>query len=423
MPPALPASGEPRRRTDDARLEIVRLIPGPDLHLPDLFRRVCEIAAETLDVERTGIWFFVEDRTALCCAHLYERSKQEHSEGVTLRVADFPAYFAALEQRKAIPAEVATIDPRTAELTEAYLTSLGITSMLDAPIFLHGEVVGVVCNEHTGPPREWSTEERDFAGSVADQVALKMKTAELHELKAALHTLDTQLAETRRLEALGQFATGIAHDFRNLLTVVLGTAGLLRMHTNLPLDVQEGLKQIEDAAQRGANLTAELMRYSRNQTQATRALAVAEAVENMLDLLRTAAGPAHPIELFATPGSGKAFIDPTQLERVVMNLVLNARDAMPEGGPIRITVSKEIGGNGHGAGYARIEVRDSGVGIDPAHRDQLFEPFFTTKATGKGTGLGLAIVKQIVDRAGGFIRVESHQGTAMQVYLPRITGN
>jgi signal transduction histidine kinase len=426
VPPVIPpAPGEPRRRTDAARLEIVRLTPGPDLHLPDLFRRVCEIAAETLEVERVGIWFFVEDGAALSCAHLFERSKREHSEGVTLRVSDSPAYFAALLNRKSIPAEVAISDPRTLQLADAYLSSLGITSLLDAPIYQGGSVVGVVCHEHTGPPREWTTEERDFAGSVADQVALKMKAAELHELKAALHTLDAQLAETRRLEALGQFATGIAHDFRNLLTVVLGTSSLLGGRADLPADVREGLKQIEGAAQRGANLTAELLRYSRNQPQATKVLPVAEAVEGMLDLLRAAAGPAHPVEFHATPGSGKAYIDPTQLERVLMNLVVNARDAMPEGGPIRIAVGKDAEANGHGSVFARIEVRDAGAGIDPAHRDRLFEPFFTTKESGKGTGLGLAIVKQIVDRAGGFVRVESApgRGTAMVVLLPRIAGN
>lgn len=402
---------------------MVRLIPGPDLPLPALFRRVCEIAAETLKVERAGIWFFVEDGTALSCAHLFERSKGEHSEGVRLRVADFPAYFAALAQRKAIPAEMVASDPRTAELAAAYLTELGITSMLDAPIFLEGQVVGVVCNEHVGPPREWSTEERDFAGSVADQVALKLRAAELRELKAALHTLEPQLAETHRLEALGQFAAGIAHDFRNLLTVVLGTAALLGDRNDLPTEVREGLRQIEGAAQRGANLTAELLRYSRDQMQATRALPVAEAIEAMLELLRAAAGPGHPIEYHATPGSGRAFIDPTQLERVMMNLVVNARDAMPDGGPIRITVSKDA--NGNGSGFARVEVRDSGVGIDPAHRDRVFDPFFTTKPSGKGTGLGLAIVKQVVDRAGGFIRVESApgRGAAMQVFLPRIAGS
>lgn len=425
MPPVMPAPGEPRRRTDDARLEIVRLTPGPTLHLPDIFRRVCEIAAETLEVERVGIWFFVEDGAALACAHLFERSKQEHSEGATLRVADSPAYFAALLNRKAIPAEMAISDPRTLQLADDYLTSLGITSLLDAPIYLGGSVVGVVCHEHIGPPREWSTEERDFAGSMADQIALKMRAAEVHELKAALHTLDTQLAETRRLEALGQFATGIAHDFRNLLTVILGTSGLLASRTDLPPEVREEVQQIEDAAQRGANLTTELMRYSRNQSLATQVVPVAETVEQMLEILRIAAGPGHPIEYQATPGSGRVLIDSTQLERVLMNLVVNARDAMPDGGAIQITVSKDTDANGHGAGYARIEVRDSGHGIDPAHRDRLFDPFFTTKEIGKGTGLGLAIVKQIVDRAGGFIRVESapDRGTAMQVFLPRITGN
>ena len=150
--PATPraAAEEPWRRTEQARLEIARLDPAGGLVA--VFRRACELAAETLEVERVGVWMFADDGKALRCVNLYERSRGEHSEGVTIRVADFPSYFAALEQRKSIPAEAAATDPRTAELCEPYLKPLGITSMLDAPIFQNGGVIGVVCHEHTGPP-------------------------------------------------------------------------------------------------------------------------------------------------------------------------------------------------------------------------------------------------------------------------------
>ena len=145
--------------------------------LRESFQQICRIAAETIEVERVGVWLYSTERDAIRCACLYERSRDTFSDGVTLLVEDFPEYFSALEERKAIPAEAASHDPRTAGLKSAYLDPLGITSLLDAPIFLAGRIVGVVCHEHTGPLREWTTEERDFAGSMADFVALKMKGA------------------------------------------------------------------------------------------------------------------------------------------------------------------------------------------------------------------------------------------------------
>jgi signal transduction histidine kinase len=299
--------------------------------------------------------------------------------------------------------------------------------MLDAPIFQGNGVIGVVCHEHTGPAREWTTEERDFAGSVADLLALKVKAAQLSDVRAALNTRDEQLAEVHRLEALGQFAAGVAHDFKNLLTVVLGAAELLAARTDLPAEARDLVGHITDAAGRGAALTDELTGYIRENAQATRVLPAAEAVERFLPILRRAVGPAHRVEFARGANGGSVFIDPSRLERVLLNLVLNARDAMPQGGPIRVSVAGQAALHDPGTPrtYARIEVRDEGAGIPPELVERVFEPFFTTKPAGQGTGLGLAVVKQVVDRAGGFVRVESQpgKGTAFQVFLPRVTAD
>jgi two-component system cell cycle sensor histidine kinase/response regulator CckA len=420
-----PTAEEPRRRTEQARLEIARLDPGQGLVA--IFRRTCELAAETLDVERVGVWMFVDDRKGLRCVNLYERSSGQHSEGATIRVADFPTYFSALEQRKAIPAETAATDPRTVELVDCYLNPLGITSLLDAPIFQEGGVIGVVCHEHTGPPREWTTEERDFAGSVADLLALKIKSAELSDIRSALHTRDEQLAEVRRLEALGQFAAGVAHDFRNLLTIILGASEILAARNDLPADALELIRHVKAAAERGVSLTSELTGYVRHRPQATRVLPAAEAVERFLPILQRAVAPTHSVEFERGRNGGSIFLDPSHLERVLLNLVLNARDAMPAGGRIRVSVSGQAALHDPGTPrlYARIEVRDEGRGIPPDQVERIFEPFYTTKPAGQGTGLGLAVVKQVVDRAGGFVRVESTpgKGTAVQVFLPRVTAD
>ena len=145
------------RPTSPTGLTKLRIEDG--IALETGFRRVTETAADLLNVERVGVWLLVDERRALRCVDLFERSKATHSAGITLHVGAFPEYFAALERRKTVPAEVALTDPRTAGLAYVHLTPLGITSMLDATIFVGGEAVGVVCHEHIGAPREWTTEQ------------------------------------------------------------------------------------------------------------------------------------------------------------------------------------------------------------------------------------------------------------------------
>ncbi|MCS7271485.1 MAG: GAF domain-containing protein, partial [Gemmataceae bacterium] len=166
------------RATEQARLAFSSIVEDSSLSLLQAFQRICEIAADTLEVERVGVWLLSEDRSQLRCVNLFERSRREHSVGPALNVADFPVYFAAIRERRALPCELVQSDPRALELRDSYLVPLGITSMLDAAIFRGEEVIGVVCHEHVGPPREWPTELRDFAMSVADAVAYRLKRAQ-----------------------------------------------------------------------------------------------------------------------------------------------------------------------------------------------------------------------------------------------------
>jgi two-component system cell cycle sensor histidine kinase/response regulator CckA len=416
----IPASiPEPSRPTEIALLELSQFAPGEPLDA--VFRRACEVTAGALEIERVGVWLFIDGDTALRCTNLFERSKDEHSAGSILRVADFPAYFASLAIRKAVSSEIAGSDPWTAELAEPYLRPLGIASMLDAGILVDGKMVGVVCLEHVGPPREWTTEVRDFAGSVADRLALKIRSAEVRELRSAFLTQEERTVAQDKHAALERLAAGVAHDFRNLLSVCLGHGDLISMREDVPDDVREQVRDIVSAAKRGTALAQELMDFARPNVPPPCVLDLVNVTTELLPVLKAAVGARHELNFSHLASIGQVLIGKSQFTRLLMNLVINARDAMPNGGPIIIRLTPvKLADPGYLGRFILLDVADSGVGIDEVTRRRVFEPFFTTKP--EGTGLGLAIVRQIVDRAGGLIRVESEpgQGTTFRVFFPRV---
>jgi signal transduction histidine kinase len=375
-------------------------------------------------VERAGVWLLVNEGRALRCFDVFERSKAQHSEGALLQAEDFPAYFAALEQRTNVPAEDARTNPLTSELSSAYLEPLGIVAMLDAPIFQNGKLIGVVCHEHLHTPREWTQEERDFASTVADGVAQRLETAARLEAESRLVNNAEELAELSKMEALGRLAAGVAHDFNNMLAVILAHASRIPTLPEVTPRVAEAAREIEEAARRGAAFAQELLAFGRERAREPRVLDVARATEEFTSLLQTAVGSKHELRITRTGASGRVLIDRSQLERMLLNLCVNARDAMPGGGCIQVGIGEARVGDAPGGDgvYVMLTVSDAGIGMDEAVRSRLFEPFFTTKPSGRGTGLGLSIVYKIVERCGGFIHVESApgRGSTFRVYLPRI---
>jgi signal transduction histidine kinase len=408
------------RAAEQARLALTHLPSDAPLNLA--FCLACETAASVLGVERVGVWLFVDDRTALRCASLFERSKREHSSGTILRVADFPTYFASLTIRKAVPAEVAASDPRTAELAAAYLGPLGINSLLDAGIFLDAELVGVVAHEHVGLPREWTTEERDFAGSVADLLAVRIQSAKVNDLKVAFRTQKERLATLQKAQALEQVAGGVAHDLTNMLAVIRANGEMLASREDLPANARQQARDVVGAASRGHGLMKQLLEFARPNPRPPAVLDLVEATAEFIPVLRGAVGREHEVQFERPVALGRVLVDRTQYSRVLLNLVLNARDAMPSGGdvtvrlaPVKLTMGQESMGH-----YVLLEVADHGVGMDEVARKRAFEPFFTTKA--EGTGLGLAVVQRVVDQAGGLVRIDSEldKGTTVRVFFPRV---
>lgn len=408
----IPAPRPQRTLTEDAWLRLVRLTDQGHPSFSESLRLITQNAADALGVERAGVWLYTEDRSAIRCVTLFERTPGKHSQGLMLRVVDFPDYFAALAERGTIPAEVAAVDPRTAGLKQAYLDPLGITSLLDAPITLNGQIVGIACHEHVGPPREWTTEERHFVTSIAGLIARKMKGVAIDELMAP--TVVTKSASGYRSdESFSHFVAGLAHDLRNLLAIVVGNADLIANDATASPGVRERSTHILSAAGRGIALANEFNEISGKRAGRPRILSASDEVENLLPVLRGAAGPRHPLVYHNRSHGNRIFADPVQLERILVNLVINARDAMPHGGPIEVTVAD-------GTPYVEISVLDRGVGIEPDVKKRVFDPFFTTKPIGQGTGIGLTVVRRMVDLLGGTIEMDSTPGvgTTVRITIP-----
>jgi nitrogen-specific signal transduction histidine kinase/ActR/RegA family two-component response regulator len=248
------------------------------------------------------------------------------------------------------------------------------------------------------------------------------------------HAAEQALIRSQRLESLGQLTGGVAHDFNNLLTVVLGNVSLLKTVTAQGALVaqDESLGEIERAAKRAADLTRQLLAFARRQPLLPRVIDLATAIESAEPMLRRVLGDENTLELVTTKGEALANVDPVQIETTLLNLCINARDAMPNGGKLVIETGKAT----LDAQYARtvsdvapgrysvITVSDTGSGIPAEHLPRVFEPFFTTKRPGKGTGLGLSMVYGFVKQSGGHIKVSSEvgRGTSVRIYFPESTG-
>ncbi|MGE5567584.1 MAG: PAS domain S-box protein [Rhodospirillales bacterium] len=240
--------------------------------------------------------------------------------------------------------------------------------------------------------------------------------------------LESRVQQSAKLEALGRLAGGVAHDFNNLLTIIGGYANIILESPDCRGPIREDAATIVDAANRASALTRQLLAFSRRQMVQPMLLNLNRTVQRMSKMLRRLIQEDIELVLALQPGLEPVKIDPGQLEQVIMNLVVNARDAMPHGGRLTIGTSQvQLTDRGHGAGpelppgcYVVLWVADMGVGMDPAVLSHIFEPFFTTKSKGKGTGLGLATVYGIVKQSGGDILVDTEpgKGSTFRIFLP-----
>ena len=446
------------RRTDGERREFLdRLVRHQQTYLEllrsdfwnfdEAIKRIIERAADLLEVERVSVWEFTDDRKALVCLDLFVRSARTHER--PRPVSSSPRYLATLESSLTLAADDAQHDPRTSELVDSYLVPHGVVSMLDAPIRRDGRLVGVVCHEQIGAPRQWTVLEQCSAGSVAGLVARAMDVRERRQLSA-------RLERAERLDSIGQLASGLAHDFNNCLTTIL-------CHVDQGLAGQDGdaraaLADIGEVVMSAARLSRELLTAGKPQPVVLKRLDLSAFVASLTTRLSALMPATARLEVVAPDEPLWIRGDAGALERVVQNLVANAADAVADGGHVRVAVLRAAASGGGApvpsAPSAAIEVSDTGVGMDASVQARLFEPFFTTKAqvgamatagagvgagaggngsasadgaaaaprAKGGTGLGLPTAFGIVSQHGGTITVESapRQGSRFTVLLPTI---
>lgn len=306
---------------------------------------------------------------------------------------------------------------------------VGLHGAFGFPVRVGTEVEGVIELFR----REIKEPDEQLLKMVAD-VGLKIgQFGERARAEDALRRTEVQLQESQKMEAVGRLAGGVAHDFNNMLTVIRGYSELVLSRLAPTDGFRKELEEVKKAADRASGLTGQLLAFSRRQFIAPKVLDLNAVIHNMEGMLRRLLGE-DIVELCTVldPDVGQLKADPGQVEQVIMNLAVNARDAMPSGGRLTVETSNVQFGNRRNrppmgaepGSYIALVVRDTGHGMDEETQSHIFEPFFTTKEKGKGTGLGLSTVYGIVKQSGGFIEVESKpgRGATFKIFFPRVDG-
>lgn len=511
-------------------------------------RRILEISSELIQTERVSVWRYNEDYSKINCIGLYERSINRHSEGEELASSDFPSYTAWHTNGKVIAAVDVFTDHRTSEIPSIYFQNHGITSLLDAPVYVGGRLAGLLSFEHVGENRNWSNNDERLSLSMATHVSLCFEIDEHNRTEKALRQaeekyrnifenavegifqttadgrfitanpalacmygydspkkfmsnvtdigrqlyddprrrkeflevikkegfvqnfeiksrrkdgnplwislnaktvrddsgkirffegmvediterkkLGEQLRQSQKMEAVGTLAGGVAHDFNNILTVIMGYAHLMLMKLKDDDFSRPYLNQILAAADKATSLTNSLLTFSRKQMISLYPINLNDSIRNIEKMLLRIIGEDIELKTFLSEEELIIMADSSQIEQVLLNLAVNARDAMPDGGLLIIETEKieidEEYAKTHGYGppgaYALLTFTDFGMGMDKDTVEKIFEPFYTTKEVGKGTGLGLSMVYGIVKQHNGYINCYSEpgKGTTFKIYF------
>ena len=405
-----------------ARLRLLELAPATTV-MGFLEATLDEL--ETLTDSRIGFCNFVEgDGETLTPQAWSTRTRRDFcrtGQGRKLRVSEAGVWADAIRERRAILHNDFAAVPNRKGMPPGHAT---VDRELVVPVFRNDRVVAVFAVGNKQRP--YVERDVEIVSSLAD---LAWDIAGRKQAEADLRKSEERLRQSQKMESVGRLAGGVAHDFNNMLGVILGHADLAMAQLDPQQPVHAHLKEIRDAAERSAGIAQQLLAFARRQTATPTLLDLNKSVGKMVDMLRRLIG--EDIELVWSPGSdlGTVELDPSQLDQVLVNLCANARDAIVDGGKVVVeTAAASLDTmfcaqhEGCVAGeYTVLSVSDNGTGMDEGTLEHVFEPFFSTKETGQGTGLGLATVYGIVKQNNGFIDVQSRlgQGSDVRIYFPR----
>lgn len=400
--------------------------------LEEAVPKIVQAVGESLEWDLGVFWRFDRQTGVLRCLDQWQAPT---FQGDAFALAAWHQSFASGEGlpgriwASGQPCWVADVASDAQFLRADVAAQVGLHGGFGFPIRIAGEIEGVIefFSRHVREPDD------ELLKMVTD-IGLKIgQFGERTKAEDALQQTEAQLRQSQKMEAVGRLAGGVAHDFNNLLTVIRGYSELILSRLGAGDPAKREMEEVKKAADRAAGLTSQLLAFSRRQFVATKIVDLNSIVTNMDGMLRRLLGEdiiELCSELDQSLGSIKA--DPGQIEQIVMNLAVNARDAMPTGG--RLTVETRNVSIGKGprretmaldpGEYVLLAVKDTGHGMDEETQSHLFEPFFTTKAKGKGTGLGLSTVYGIVKQSGGMIGVESKigKGATFKIFFPRVDG-
>ena len=402
------------------------------------------------ELKKLGFTYLVlptnEDQTRLYTKYLSldsslvavaEKLVGTYQEGFSFPIKDVDVYRKAVYDRETVFVEdteavLRQVLPRSAKgLARQIVKLVDYSRAIVAPLVVEDEVIGVLSVQSGDLTRADMAAITAFAHQLA---AAWRRTGLMQDLERSLEELkqtQSQLLKAQRMEAVGRLAGGVAHDFNNLLTIVQVNAQLLKQQLHRVDPLWECAEQILEASERAASLTRQLLRFSSSEVVVPVSSDLGSLVADLGPTLRRIIGEEIELVTILPEDLWAVRADPTQTEQVLVNLALNARDAMPQGGRFAIEVANlplDDGSATHDVEavpgeYVLLKVSDNGTGMTDEIRDHLFEPFFTTKEQGRGTGLGLSTVYGIVRQSGGDIRVDTEvgRGTAFNIYLPRFS--